>query len=290
MNIKKVKVSVNKILSLVNYEAGYYLNTLFSNPKDGANTSVIIASAHKVGSTWLHKILRDFYIYRYRRVPIEFRTSVYNRWELSLGAPEVFEFLNNQTSRNIYKSHSLPPPWEPTSSVKIITIFRDPRDIVISNIFYLANLDPKQGGWRDLADMDTKSRIRRYLDKATFDIDLLEKWGVYPDVYRTSYETLLKDTLTETKNIASYINAQVDEKRIERAVQKNTFRRLSIGRNTGNEDTQSFFRKGISGDWLNYFDEELVDYFKQANSGRWNRLLVNLGYEDSLDWTPGSRR
>ena len=55
-------------------------------------------------------------------------------------------------------------------------------------------------------------------------------------------------------------------------------------RQPGHEDRNSFFRKGIKGDWKNYFDEKCIQTFKKSNSGRWNRLLVRMGYEKSENW------
>ena len=56
------------------------------------------------------------------------------------------------------------------------------------------------------------------------------------------------------------------------------------GRKPGQEKKDSFLRKGVVGDWRNYFNEECVIAFKNEKERRWNRLLVEMGYESSLDW------
>ncbi len=48
----------------------------------------------------------------------------------------------------------------------------------------------------------------------------------------------------------------------------------------GREDPQSFYRKGESGDWKNYFDAQNATWFKTAAG----KELIEAGYEKDLDW------
>ena len=48
----------------------------------------------------------------------------------------------------------------------------------------------------------------------------------------------------------------------------------------GEESTESFFRKGVAGDWRNHFTPELKALYKE----RVGDLLVELGYEADLSW------
>lgn len=287
MKIQELRENRKKIEKFLDYKLGYYYHSLLSANNNGKTNSVIIASAHKVGSTWLHKILRCFYIYQYNKVPGKLRTSAINPWMLSLEANETLEFLKNKTKNNLFKSHSKPPTWVPTESIKFVTVYRDPRDLTISNIFFLANLPPELGGWKEMKALDTKKRIKLYLKKGTFDLELLQEWYEYPHALKLAYEDMLNHPFEEIKKTARHIEASVDDNRIRKAIEKNSFKSLSAGRKRGVENKNSFFRKGISGDWLNYFDEELVEYFKSVHNGRWNKLLVDLGYETDPDWTIG---
>ena len=60
----------------------------------------------------------------------------------------------------------------------------------------------------------------------------------------------------------------------EELIEAGAFETLSGGRSRGNEDTGSFYRKGIVGDWKNYFDEDCSRAFME-NGGE---LLEELGY------------
>ena len=68
-------------------------------------------------------------------------------------------------------------------------------------------------------------------------------------------------------------------------VWRNNFSNKSGGRRPGEEDTASHYRKGVPGDWRNYFQKEHIDFFKE----RYNSLLVKLGYESHCDWNEGGK-
>lgn len=59
-----------------------------------------------------------------------------------------------------------------------------------------------------------------------------------------------------------------------------SFEKSTKSRQRGQEDSSSFFRKGIAGDWKNYFTERDKQIFKEEAGD----LLVNLGYEEGYDW------
>jgi hypothetical protein len=51
-------------------------------------------------------------------------------------------------------------------------------------------------------------------------------------------------------------------------------------RNEGEENSSSFFRKGVSGDWRNYFNDEITALFKEEAG----QLLIDAGYEEYFNW------
>ena len=61
---------------------------------------------------------------------------------------------------------------------------------------------------------------------------------------------------------------------IQKAVENFEFSKLAQ-RKQGVEDNRSFYRKGISGDWTNYFSEADLSYFYQTAGG----VLDWLGYK-----------
>ncbi len=63
-------------------------------------------------------------------------------------------------------------------------------------------------------------------------------------------------------------------------VYKHEFSKLAGGRNLGEEDVKSHYRKGVSGDWKNHLKEEHIKLFKEKH----NDLLIKLGYESTPNW------
>ncbi len=61
---------------------------------------------------------------------------------------------------------------------------------------------------------------------------------------------------------------------------KLSFKELSKGRNRGQENFNSHYRKGISGDWKHYITGNLKEMFKT----QYGNLLIQLGYERDNSW------
>lgn len=63
-------------------------------------------------------------------------------------------------------------------------------------------------------------------------------------------------------------------------VYQNDFSKKSGGRNIGEEDMKSHYRKGVPGDWKNHFSKEHIQFFKD----NYNHVLIKLGYESNSNW------
>jgi hypothetical protein len=67
---------------------------------------------------------------------------------------------------------------------------------------------------------------------------------------------------------------------VESCVSSASFSKLSRGRQRGQEDPSSFYRKGVAGDWKYLFDERDRQIYKEEAG----ELLIRLGYENNGDW------
>ncbi len=72
----------------------------------------------------------------------------------------------------------------------------------------------------------------------------------------------------------------IPPKSIKRVIANNDFKQLAKGRKEGEEDSTSHYRKGISGDWKNYFTEKHKEEFKK----QYGEGLIQLGYECDKKW------
>lgn len=94
------------------------------------------------------------------------------------------------------------------------------------------------------------------------------------------YENLLEHPYEEAKRLFEFLEAETSEKIINHCVSSASFEKLSRGRERGQEDVMSFYRKGVAGDWKNFFNERDKQIYKEEAG----ELLIRLGYEWDYDW------
>ncbi|MFC1819414.1 sulfotransferase domain-containing protein [Thermodesulfobacteriota bacterium] len=245
--------------------------------------TVIVGSSWKVGSTWLFNLVRDLGYFNsgIKGIPEEYKEF----GTILLDKPGILDFLSHLSGYNIFKTHSYPVEYQKDSNIRFLTIYRDPRDVVISAIFYAANIEEYKGGWgKEFRQLSEKDKIMVFFQRSEVYITKMEKWLETPTAYSLKYEDLKESPVKELLSVLDYLGIARSESKIKQVIEKNSFETIS-GRKPGDEQKDKILRKGIVGDWKNYFDNhQCIEMFKNAQNGRWNRLLVKMGYEDTLDW------
>lgn len=74
-------------------------------------------------------------------------------------------------------------------------------------------------------------------------------------------------------------NIKLNPYLLSKIIKKNDFEKIS-GRKRGEEDRMNHYRKGVSGDWKNYFTDVHKNYFKI----HYGESLIKIGYETGLNW------
>jgi hypothetical protein len=248
---------------------------------------IIVASPHKVGSTWLAQMLRDIVgVKRLFQLPENYRHNPKLPEILNLNAPRVRDYLAGLQGSAVFKSHSNCPSWVPeqnlSDDVYFFTILRDPRDALISLAFYLTTIPSDRGGHPELDALTTTDRLHWILESGRGDLPLYEGWASAEGVHKFLYENLLADP--KAALVEGFEKYRLPLEVTEKILAAHSFESKSGGRTRGTEDPKAFLRKGTAGDWKNHFDKALVDKFKSAQKGRWNKILLQLGYEKSADW------
>jgi Sulfotransferase family len=150
---------------------------------------------------------------------------------------------------------------------KLLAIHRDGRDVVVSEKFFLANTEGRTNSLRD--------SIRDWRNKMEADRKYTTEYGIYS----CSYESLLRDGEATVKGILGFLDLPADRATIDDMLRRSSFK-FTTGRDNGREQSTSFYRKGIAGDWTNHFSQADKDVFKELAGD----MLVELGYEKDLAW------
>lgn len=108
----------------------------------------------------------------------------------------------------------------------------------------------------------------------------VNSWINQSDVVYLHYEKMRENPVSELQRVVQELTSlKIDDNTVIKVVDKYSFAKMSK-RVLGQENKTSFMRKGIVGDWKNYFSQEACEIFSEYAGSE----LIQLGYEDSSDW------
>ncbi len=156
---------------------------------------------------------------------------------------------------------------------RFIHIIRDGRDGAVSGWAQLRRQGDvgKFSGFAEYALYFAKSHWVPYITRARQSATRLA--GRYLEL---RYETLQAEPAVQTRRMLAFLGVDASDEIVGACVDAASFRVLSGGRNPGEEDPKSHYRKGIVGDWQNHFDDETHSRFLQEAGN----LLREIGYAD----------
>ncbi len=215
----------------------------------------LLAGYPKSGNTWCGYILCHLLGAKY--------VDLHKPHEPPTADPRVRQLTGWQNSTAgqlpiFAKTHSLPSDLKVLEDYpKRALIVRDPRDVAVSAYHYYQNVRHQQGP--DPSERRNNC-CRAYV---SFKGNLLAVAREWPEHTRAwldvdgiaviRYEDLLTDTVASIFRLADKLKIEVDVPAVEESVRHFTFESLSGGRIRGQTQNNSFFRKGVSGDYRNYF-------------------------------------
>lgn len=245
----------------------------------GATQRVYQLTFYKAGSQWVRDVLTD------PRVLAE------TGFRLGAGGIDIPsepwpELKAGEIAAPLYCA--APRDWEAysTDSDRAIVILRDPRDIVVSlAASYRASHAPSQTTRLLRGPINSASPQHRLL-LAMFAFsswsDRLRPWSrtkLYRNAFVTTYCNLVDDQLGEFARIFDFLGWKIPAATLSAVLAENDFT-ARTGRARGDENVFNHRRKGQPGDWRNHFDIETGRVFEES----FPRLLIDLGYEQSVDW------
>jgi hypothetical protein len=156
---------------------------------------------------------------------------------------------------------------------KFIQVVRDGRDSAVSGWFHNLRVSPE---WTRQNFPSMEDYIKTYAEVWATQVSESSKFGAQQPTrdLAVRYEDLASDTPGTLEKTFRFLGVKCSQEIVERCCVDGSFERLSGGRSRGQEDRESFFRKGIVGDWRNYLSDEMNEMF-QDKAGEW---LARFGY------------
>jgi len=163
-------------------------------------------------------------------------------------------------------------------------IYRDPRDVVVSHVFYVTDMEPNHvhhAYYQSLPDFDArlKTSILGIPNSPVEFPDISGRFAPYmgwldhPEVLNIHFEDFIHDRAGILNRILDHFQARVPLSVSRRVILEH----LETSINPKKSPT---FRSGKTGEWKKHFKDEHKAIFKEIAGD----LLVKLGYESSYDW------
>ena len=163
-------------------------------------------------------------------------------------------------------------------------IFRDPRDVVVSHVFYVTDMEARHvhhDYYQSLSDFDSRLKVS-ILGRPELDIEfpnIADRFSPYLDwlnhseIMKIHFEDLTNDRLATLNRIIDHFLA-----RLPLTIPRNTI--LDSLESSINPTKSPTFRSGKTGEWKKYFTDEHKKIFKDVAGD----LLMKLKYEKNNDW------
>ncbi len=163
-------------------------------------------------------------------------------------------------------------------------IFRDPRDVVVSHVFYVTDMEARHvhhDYYQSLPDFDTRLKAS-ILGRPEVDVEFPDiavrfvpylDWLNHPEVMTIHFEDLVNDRAATLNSIINHFLA-----RVPLTISREKI--LDFLESSINPNKSPTFRSGKTGEWKKYFTDMHKKIFKEVAGD----LLVRLGYEKNNDW------
>ncbi|MGK7952768.1 MAG: sulfotransferase domain-containing protein [Xenococcaceae cyanobacterium] len=224
-----------------------------------------IVSYPKSGNTWLRFIIAN--LLKSKDENINFHNAV--QYIPEIGVHD--QALINMPRPRIIKSHNLFDKDYP----QVIYVVRDARDVYVSYYHYLKKKLPESMTFSEFLRKPDLYPSRWHIH--------IESWIDKPNVtLLIKYEDLLENTYKEVKKITDILwpNKFAEEK-IKQAIENSSFKNMKkIEKEKGRpfkskeeqEQSTTFTRRGIQGDWRHFFSKEDEEYILNETGNLLSRL------------------
>ena len=203
---------------------------------------------------------------------------------------EALAYLNTLRPLDVSAAHLLawPEVVERVASPDFVPffIFRDPRDVVVSHVFYIAEMLPDHHHHHyyaeELHSFDERLMVS-ILGLPDGDVEfpnIAERFSLYidwldrPEVLKLHFEDFIHNRRETLGTVYDHLNKRVPNLPISRE------KAINLLEESINPAHSPTFRSGKTGEWKKYFTDEHKRIFKEVAG----ELLIRLGYEEDRNW------
>jgi len=201
---------------------------------------------------------------------------------------QALAWLDSLRPRDIASAHlfARPEAVSRVTSSKFVPyfIFRDPRDVVVSHVFYVTNMEARHvhhKHYASLPDFNTRLNVS-ILGKPDPDVefpDIATRFAPYlgwldcPEVLTLHFENLINNRAEILSRILDHLMVRISLPKPRNFI-------LDSLESSINPKRSPTFRSGKTGEWRKHFTDQHKKIFKDVAGD----LLIRLGYEKDNHW------
>jgi hypothetical protein len=159
---------------------------------------------------------------------------------------------------------------------KFLNIVRDGRDTLVSTFKHVERVVRSNRKPMDV-DEFLREKTKMYCERWTRSLEEAETFSQQNPgaLHSVRYEDLKTDFALAFSKVLRFLGAEHSEEVLSHCEAESSFKRLSGGREAGEEDPDAFVRKGVVGDWQYNLTPDQLEVFYEV-AGDW---VQRLGYQ-----------
>lgn len=175
--------------------------------------------------------------------------------------------------------------FEQNPRVAPLFIYRDPRDQLISSIFYAVDIHKQHAQHEYYSSITMDDRIKtairgrdvpglEFLPSIRVQYDRILGWLTNPNMLSFRFEDLINNPRPQLERLLDFLEIK------NLPIQMDRDKAIDIILEAIQPEKSPTFRKGKTGGWQDHFSDEHIQIFKEISGD----LLIELGYESNNDW------